>query len=703
MIKCQLPSISENTYVTNPTPEYKYSPGEEAFFECAPGNKFFTGHTSVYCQKDGTWDRSIPTCDPQKCSLPIPPIENGDYINEQNLTEFSVGHIIDYECIYGFKLSDSGINPRGQIACLPTGKWETDLPECTVVTCPEPKNIDHGSFELSDGLEFLSELIYSCDEGYELSDDSPIECFEDGSWSSAAPECTPVRCGQPGEILHGFFEGDGVYEYRSTVSYRCNLGYNLIGESEITCLSDATYSAPTPVCKPVSCGRPNPIEHGSVIGRDFTLNNVIRYECDPGYQLSGSVERVCRETGNWQGEPPTCSRIECETPPVVANGFYIDATFYFEDNVTYQCDDGYRLSGEPTLECLSSGDWSPLPPTCEAIVCSTPPSVDNADILNPLASGSYNIGQRVQYQCDVGYELSINTLNPLGIISCQNTGQWEASLPQCDLVTCSQPVQILNGEFEAEGLVYGSNLTYSCDEGYEMIGEAVLTCGSDGLWLGEVPTCNAITCDPPDSILNGQVVYKDLRLGSVVRYKCNEGYELSIDQDVRRCLANLSFEGEDPVCEPVRCNEPDDLLYGSKVVEGYEFQSIVTYQCDEGYILKGDSARTCTKDKTWNGQVPICDIVQCDKPSEIISNGRMIGTNFTYGSVIEYVCDEGYSLDGISNERQCLSSGQWDRPIPVCTAVECPRLFIRNGFASSECKSKSTYKEHVDWCQNLLR
>lgn len=651
------------------------------FFECKAGHNFYTTHTSVFCQRDGTWDRSIPTCDPQTCKEP-PRIDNGNFPNLEKLQEFPVAYVAQYQCNFGFMFSPNSINPSGKVNCLPTGLWEANVPECVIVSCRDPSDISHGTFEKT-GNSFLDQVRYICDQGYELSHDNVLECYETGEWSPKPPECIPVRCGRPDDVLHGYFEGDN-YTYNEIVTYKCDLGYKLVGNARRKCLEDSNWSGNVPACKPVSCGKPSAIDNGIVKGRDYTLNNVIRYACNSGYELEGSEERVCRETGKWQNDAPTCNKIECGTPASVDNGFFSGNSFFYQDTVTYTCENGFYMEGDATVTCMADKQWLPLPPDCLPIVCYSPPQVDHASYANPQRFETFSIGYRVRYQCDSGYELSPNSLNPSGEIECLETGEWVANLPECFIVKCPQPLPIQYGNSFVSNvnLGYGSFVRYICNEGYELEGVDTLNCEADGTWSGKTPICKAIECLVPPVVLNGRLDFKDLKLGSVIRYMCNDGYELS-GLEVRRCLANLTWEGNEPVCSPVDCGAPESINNGNVDYEDSLFQATATYSCDTGYILSGDKTRVCSKSKIWSGIVPSCQIVQCDKPSHVISNGRMIGEVYTFGSVITYECDPGYYIDGL-DERICQATGEWNAPIPVCVAVECPRLIIRYGAVSSE-------------------
>ena len=89
-IACTLPLLSENTLLAAPR-DTPYRPGDVASFRCATGHRLLTSHSTVSCQSDGTWDRSVPTCDPQTCSTP-PFIPNGEPDTARD--EYNVGEIV---------------------------------------------------------------------------------------------------------------------------------------------------------------------------------------------------------------------------------------------------------------------------------------------------------------------------------------------------------------------------------------------------------------------------------------------------------------------------------------------------------------------------------------------------------------------------------------------------------------------------------
>ena len=90
-------------------------------------------------------------------------------------------------------------------------------------------------------------------------------------------------------------------------------------------------------------------------------------------------------------------------------------------------------------------------------------------------------------------------------------------------------------------------------------------------------------------------------------FTCNIGYELQGSNNIT-CLANQSWSGGDPVCEPLRCTDVtivvDDIIRSSSCAMTY--QSQCTVSCDEGFT-GDDIIYLCnvTSDPTMVDWVPI--------------------------------------------------------------------------------------------------
>ena len=88
------------------------------------------------------------------------------------------------------------------------------------------------------------------------------------------------------------------------------------------------------------------------------------------------------------------------------------------------------------------------------------------------------------------------------------------------------------------------------------------------------------------------------------------------------------------------------------------------YKCNDGYVLRGTSERTCQSSGRWSGSLPRCELVDCGDPGTP-SNGFKTGSNYKFGSVVSYSCTTGYQLSG-PQTRSCQANGKWSGTQPEC-------------------------------------
>lgn len=56
--------------------------------------------------------------------------------------------------------------------------------------------------------------------------------------------------------------------------------------------------------------------------------------------------------------------ITCETPHVPPASFVVGYDYNVHSTITYHCDPGYIMRGEPMLKCLETGEWDNEAPDC---------------------------------------------------------------------------------------------------------------------------------------------------------------------------------------------------------------------------------------------------------------------------------------------------------------------------------------------------
>ncbi|XP_069792410.1 E-selectin-like isoform X2 [Narcine bancroftii] len=99
-------------------------------------------------------------------------------------------------------------------------------------------------------------------------------------------------------------------------------------------------------------------------------------------------------------------------------------------------------------------------------------------------------------------------------------------------------------------------------------------------------------------------------------------------------------------CKPTSCSDNGECV---ETIGNY------TCRCNEGFF--GQECENAVK----------CDVPK--HPQNGYQNCSHSGETFTYRSVCNYSCAEGFALNG-SESQQCYSSGQWSSPIPTCEGTE---------------------------------
>ena len=57
----------------------------------------------------------------------------------------------------------------------------------------------------------------------------------------------------------------------------------------------------------VSCGEPSHVPNSIRTGTSFTFGSSVHYQCNTGYYISGSSDRMCQSSGTWSEQAPSCN------------------------------------------------------------------------------------------------------------------------------------------------------------------------------------------------------------------------------------------------------------------------------------------------------------------------------------------------------------------------------------------------------------
>ena len=118
-------------------------------------------------------------------------------------------------------------------------------------------------------------------------------------------------------------------------------------------------------------------------------------------------------------------------------------------------------------------------------------------------------------------------------------------------------------------------------------------------------------------------------------------------------------------------------------------QAIV--ECDEGYeIRNGNNKLICKEDGSWEPQgqkeMPQCKERACQEPETDIDNGSLEinghkhgpSGGYKAGSVLVYLCNEGFVLLPFSAGKRVCRKGKWEGTIPACGKALQLRLRLQH-------------------------
>nr|XP_044614384.1 complement receptor type 2-like isoform X5 [Equus asinus] len=540
----------------------RFDPGTSIKYSCDPGY-VLVGEESIHCSFEGVWIPTAPKCKVAECK----PIGEQLFVKPQD--QF-IRSDVNSSCGEGYRLGESVYQ-----LCQGTIPWYVEIRLCEEITCPPPPVIYNGIYTgiSSEDIPYGTTVTYTCNPGpekgvkFNLIGASTIHCISNnqkrGIWSGPAPLCKlslpAVQCSHV-HVANGYKVSgkEAPYFYNDTVTFKCDHGFTLKGSSQIRCKANNTWDPEIPVCeKEAPC---QPVRHQELPLDSHMVQ--VNTSCKDGYQLTGHAYRKCQdaENGVWFQKIPLCKVIQCQPPPVIDNGRLTGVMaqqFLYGNEVSYACDQGFYLLGQKSIRCISDskghGSWSGPPPQClkSSPVTHCPnPEVRHGYKLNNTQS-SYSHNDTVYVACNPGF-----IMNGSHLIRCHTNNKWVPGIPTCikkAVSDCQPPDRIPNGNYTATDIVRfspGVSILYSCDEGYLLVGEALLVCTQEGTWSQPAPFCKEVNCSFPEHMTGMQ---KGLEPGKM-----------------------------------------------------YQYGAIVTLECEDGYTLEGSPQSQCQDDHGWNPPLAVC-------------------------------------------------------------------------------------------------
>ena len=204
-----------------------------------------------------------------------------------------------------------------------------------------------------------------CDPGYRPRPGLPtFTCTATARWEGEA-ECEPVLCPllaapPQGAVVHRPAQKDGV-GWQATAQFSCLPGHQLVGATNSTCLHTGAWSEAVPQCQRVWCPPLHPTQHTFMMGVGRQFGDVVRFACEEGHRMFGEREVSCLAAGEWDGPPPACHRVWCETP-LLQHGLQLPAEpaplYPHRTRLELACRPGHAARGSLMIECQAHGRWS---------------------------------------------------------------------------------------------------------------------------------------------------------------------------------------------------------------------------------------------------------------------------------------------------------------------------------------------------------
>ncbi|XP_064394225.1 uncharacterized protein LOC135341566 isoform X3 [Halichondria panicea] len=655
--------------------------GSTATYTCSTGF-ILEGSQTRNCQGNGQWSSQAPFCRIVDCGRLSDP-RNGDV----SFRTTTFNSRAAYSCNNGFLLV--GQTTR---VCQSTGEWSGIAPVCRSVDCGRLSDPTNGDVSFT-STTVNSRATYSCSNGFLLVGQTARVCQSTGEWSGKAPVCRIIDCGRLSDPTNGDVSFTST-TVNSRATYSCSNGFLLVGQTARVCQSTGEWSGKAPVCRIVDCGRLSDPTNGGVSFRTTTFNSRAAYSCNNGFLLVGQTTRVCQSTGEWSGKAPVCKIVDCGRLSDPTNGDVSFTSTTVNSRATYSCSNGFLLVGRTARVCQSTGEWSGKAPVCKIVDCGRLSDPTNGDVS--FRTTTFN--SRAAYSCNNGFLLVGQTTRV-----CQSNGEWSGKAPVCKIVGCDRLSDPTNGDVSFTSTTVNSKATYSCNNGFILVGQTTRICQSTGEWSGKAPVCKIVDCGRLFDPRNGDVSFKTTTFNSRAAYSCNNGF-LLVGQTTRVCQRNGEWSGKAPVCKNqcpnLRHPENGLVRFGS---QGRSVGAEVWYSCNSGYILTGTESRECQRDLTWSGESPICKAAphSCSQLSSP-ANGKVWFSSTSIGSIAKYTCSSGYTLSG-SVYRKCLSTSEWHGSAPICkrsfVARGCPKPSApNNGFAFVQCLNVGCRINY--WCNS---
>ncbi|XP_078598815.1 seizure protein 6 homolog isoform X2 [Branchiostoma floridae x Branchiostoma japonicum] len=384
------------------------------------------------------------------------------------------------------------------------------------------------------------------------------------------------------------------------------------------------------------CRDPGPILHGvsTSIKVLYSAGQSVSYRCDAGYQLIGNATLTCQQGRQriWDAAPPVCYA-PCGGNLTSGNGTIVSPTPDPDNAVSRDCywrvhvDDSFRVMVMFNSFELQESD------TYLAIF----------DGEDPTAAPLANFSSTAPASADV-YSTDSQVLLLFHHGPTNSYGNFSLTYFEAQKKHCPDPGTVDNGRRYGDDFSIRSSVNYTCEDAYDLEGRETIICkpGNPPTWDYPKPRCVLVKdCVDPGTPENGQRDSNDTSVGASVSYSCQQGYQL-VGETTLTCRSRPGFrprwDHQSPVCEEVPiqlCHDPAFLHYGTYTPKTHHYfvGSVVTFSCNSGYVLKGNKTLVCLMGDSrvatprWSNAYPTCEKAQVKTSSARSGSNAALGVS----------------------------------------------------------------------------
>ncbi|CAM4627990.1 unnamed protein product [Leuciscus chuanchicus] len=234
-------------------------------------------------------------------------------------------------------------------------------------------------------------------------------------------------------------------------------------------------------------------------------------------------------------------------------------------------------------------------------------------------------------------------------------------------------IPVLNGKFilseesiKMNNFPEDSEAFVECPKGQERKeGSNSIIC-KNGKWSAVELSCKKIDCGLPEvSPHMNYSIPNGTLFGAYIQPKCERRYDLE-GSSHRQCLVS-GWSGRSE-CILITCDEPASIEHGNFIKPRNipEVYDVIEYSCDENYTLSGKGSITCWENWEYNSPPPKCKEIQCQVPEISFGNQTEGNPPYSYKSKATFECWPGYRMKGFATS-VCEESG-WSA-LPACVEV----------------------------------